>query len=132
MPCYICGVDVGPGWVQGFIPSADAHKLGLCGLHDSPENRKEVTKAWQVLMQAEINRMAEAETCKAGPQKRQQLEIIFIDGGRVLVECLACTNAQEALQVVLPDKSLHFYPLNHIRQYALRLLPPVALEKKEA
>jgi len=131
VPCYICGTDVGSGWIQGFIPSANAHKLGLCGLHDSPENRQKVVRAWQVLVQAEINRITEAEAYKIGSQERQELEITFIDGGRVLVECLNCTNAQETLQVVLLDKSLRFYPLNHIRQYALRLPSPKTSQKKE-
>ncbi len=127
VPCYICGADAGQGgWIQGFIPSSSTLKMGLCREHDTPENRQVVTAAWQDLLQREIVRMATLDEHKATPSQLWRLEIAFVDGGSLHLESLGCTSAQDTLQVILPDKSLRFFPLVHIRQYALRPLSPDA------
>ena len=130
IPCAICGADAGQdGWVQGFIPSAGSLKMGLCREHDTPDNRRVVIAAWQKLLQREIANMAALEEHRAASPQVWRLEIDFTDGGSVCLESLGCTSGKDTLQVILPDKSLRFFPLIHVRHYSLRPLPPEAATK---
>lgn len=120
IPCLACGADASTGWVHGFLPSPDSLKLGLCREHDSPDNRKLVKAAWRSLMEREIRVMNELSGYKAGAPVRWRLDIAFIDGGEVTLECLHCAPTQHGtLQVLLPDRTLRFYPLAQVRRYDL-------------
>lgn len=121
VPCHICGVAVGGGWIHGFSPSSNALKVGLCDRHDNPANRALAVAAWQVRLNGEIARMNAVELAK-NTQQLWQLEIDFLEGGRNVLNCLACSAMGETLQVERPDKSLAFFPLRQVREYRLRPL----------
>jgi hypothetical protein len=124
IPCLACGADASTGWVHGFVPSPDSLKMGLCREHDTPDNRKLVKAAWRALMEREIRAMNEVSGHKAGAPQVWRLEVAFIDGGEVTHDCLDCTPTPHGtLQVLLPDRTLRFFPLAQIRRYDLRPVP---------
>lgn len=124
IPCQACGADASTGWIHGLVPSPDSLKMGLCREHDTPDNRKLVKAAWRMLMEREIRTMTDVSGHRAGGSARMRLTVAFVGGGALTLECLDCTpTPQGTLQALLPDGTLRFFPLAHIRSYDVCPMP---------
>ncbi len=120
IPCHICGVDAGTGWITGYIPAPDSQKMALCPAHDTPENRKRLRVAWHLSMIKAIQtaeKKAAYFATRGGPQA---LTIFFSAGGSMTMPCAAVSaTAHNTLKVQAPDGAVSFFPLQHIRRYEL-------------
>ena len=117
--CLICGKEVSNGWITGLPPAPDSQKVGLCAEHDSPPNRALAEKKWRELLEQAVKSEQESEEMHhPGTGQLINLEILFIDGGRIVVPCKSFRATDEdTLEVTSPENRLTFYPMRHIRRY---------------
>ena len=121
IPCQVCGKDSGAHWVIGYIPAPDSQKVALCVLHDTPENRKNCQKTWQLAMQHSIETTTRNAAYYALRALPRMVTILFSGGGSLSVPCLECgVTDHDALKVIAPDGSLSFFPMQQIRRYSIR------------
>ncbi len=120
IPCHICGIDAGTGWVTGYPPAPDSQKMALCPAHDTPDNRKQVRIAWHVAMIKAIQTAEKNTAYFAARGAMNLLTIYFSAGGSLSMPCAAASVTEHnTLKVQAPDGAVSFFPLQHIRRYEL-------------
>ena len=119
VPCFVCGKDATGGFIHGYAPEPDGKKVGLCLQHNSTENKKKAILYWIRQQKSDVLRINEINALRMGTAPEQTVTIHFIDGGVANVQCLSWQLVDGALQLLKPDKSLTFVPLQHIRTFDL-------------
>lgn len=124
IPCYVCGKDASAGWTIGFAPAPDSQKLALCPMHDSPDKRKEVERAWGERLAQDLAAYAQVTEHKAAPVK--MLATVFFSGGGMLsFTCTAVTPTEHGtLRIEQLDGTQTFLPMQHVREYSVRPFLP--------
>ena len=123
IPCYICGKDASTSYVKGLPPAPDSQKLGLCHLHDNPENRITLQKAWQEMCEGLMKTAMVVAEHKAVPML-YSITVNFIGGGVLSFVGTRCqATPQGTLAVEEQNGETAFIPMQHIREYLVRPVP---------
>ena len=132
LPCAICGKDAATGWIVGFAPAPDSQKMALCPLHDSPDNRRRILRAWKETIRREMANAARIAAYQAARIPLFLLTIYFSSGGSVSLPSLACEQTDHnTLKVHNQDGSVSFFPMQQVRRYDMAPLPEDMLVTEE-
>lgn len=121
VPCFICGKDATGAFIHGYVASPDGQKVGLCAAHNTTENKKKAILHWIRAQKAGMAMQIQSAEFKNKAPARYNITIRYTDGGIVTHSCLAWdVTDQSTLQITLPDKTLTFIPLQHVRQFDIK------------
>ena len=123
IPCNICGRDSGAHWIAGYPPAPDSQKMALCALHDTPKNRHDLRLAWSDAMEKSIETATRNSMYFVTRGAIFMLSIYYAAGGNLNIPCLdAIATDHNTLRVTALDGSSIFFPMQHIKRYALNKL----------
>jgi hypothetical protein len=130
IPCHVCGQDASTGWIAGLPPSPDSQKLALCSLHDTPENRNLLEKAWNDLLAQSIATAVSLARRKASPPERKIITVRFTAGGALSFLGTRCAPTEHnTLCIEEEDGGRTYIPMPQIRDYTVR--PAAAREQAD-
>lgn len=120
IPCRICGKDASTHWITGFPPAPDSQKIGLCTEHDTPINRKKITRLWKQMLTQKI-----AETITV-PQIQSEylVVVVFMSGEAASYTCTHVLPTDHGtLQITTLDDTHVFIPITQVKTYTVSPMP---------